>query len=55
MPYWILATMGFSEINVKRPRFQVKGNGTMRDAKSAISNTRRAKTCQLVSGSQAIG
>lgn len=42
--YWSLATMGFSDRNVKSLLFQVKGIGTIRLIKSPISNTKRAKT-----------
>jgi hypothetical protein len=35
---------GFSEMNVKSLRFMVNGRGMMRDMKTTISNTRRAKT-----------
>jgi hypothetical protein len=44
MPYWILATTGLSEMKVKRPRFSLKGSGMIKVAKSAISNTSKAKT-----------
>jgi len=44
MPYCSLATIGFSLMKVKRPRFQVNGSGRMRDTKMTISNMRRAKT-----------
>lgn len=43
-PYCNLATYLFSEMKVKRARFQTKGIGTIKPAKRAISNTRRRKT-----------
>lgn len=43
-PYCNLAMRGFSEMNVKSLRFMVNGRGMMRDMKTTISNTRRAKT-----------
>ena len=35
---------GLSEMKVRSLRFQLKGMGTIRDMKTTISKTRRAKT-----------
>jgi hypothetical protein len=45
MPYCTFATRGFSEMNVNKLRFMLKGRGMMRDMKTSISKTRRANTC----------
>ena len=37
--------MGLSDMKLKSLRFMVKGKGMMRETKTAISKTRRAKTC----------
>ena len=47
-PYCSFAMIGFSDMKVKRPRFQVKGRGVTRAAKTTISNTRSANTCQEI-------
>ena len=44
-PYCSLATKGFSDMKRKRFLLIVKGNGMMRDMKTAISKTRSANTC----------
>ena len=44
-PYCNLAIIGLSDMKVKSLRFMENGMGMMRDTKTAISNTRRAKTC----------
>jgi hypothetical protein len=43
-PYWSLAIMGLSEMKANSLRLMVKGRGTMRARKTAISKTRRRKT-----------
>jgi hypothetical protein len=45
IPYCSLATRGLLEMNSKRPRFTLKGMGTMRETKRSISKTRSPKTC----------
>lgn len=49
IPYCSLATMGLSDMKVKSFRLTVKGRGTIRPTKMAISVTRRTNTCAIVS------
>lgn len=49
IPYCSLATMGLSDMKVKSFRLTVKGRGTIRPTKIAISVTRRTNTCAIVS------
>lgn len=44
--YCSFAMMGFSEMKVKTARLVLNGSGMMRVTKTAISNTRSAKTCE---------
>jgi len=45
IPYWSLATMGLLEMNMKSLFFTLCGRGMINETKTAISKTRRAKTC----------